>query len=195
MKIIQLTILILLLGTLTLQAQDRPEPATPPNTGFADRLALKVEYFGELVLHPGLSVGLEYTLLRNTWVTVHGNADLGGYWHRWNHTAVFLKTSVGARLAMGPVFADLNLGVGYMHSWAAGELYQRADNGGVERAANGGHAHFMPNASFLIGWDGSRRHDLPWTIHLGPEVYLQSAFNHQFLPHLAAKIGFTYKFN
>ena len=68
------------------------------------------------------------------------------------------------------------------------------ENGGVEKAANLGHPHFMPNASFLLGWDGSRRNDLPWTIHIGPEVYLQYPYNHIFLPHVAAKIGFTYKF-
>ncbi len=100
----------------------------------------------------------------------------------------------GSRFAVGPVFADINLGVGYMHSWAAGVIYQRTENGGVEKAANLGHPHFMPNASFRLGWDGSRRNDLPWTIHIGPEVYLQYPYNHIFLPHVAAKIGFTYKF-
>ncbi|MCB0662764.1 MAG: hypothetical protein KDC24_08490 [Saprospiraceae bacterium] len=193
MKIIPLTILICILLGLSLQAQVSGISLPNSKTGLEEKLALKVEYFGELVLHPGLSVGIEYTLSKNNWNTLHWNTDLGGFWHRWNNTAVFLKTSVGSRIATGPVFADINLGIGYMHSWAAGDLYQSDGNGGVEKATNWGHAHFMPNASLLFGWDGSVKTNLPWAVHLGPEVYLQSSFNHIFLPHIAAKIGFTYK--
>lgn len=180
-----------MLGMFSVLGQD----VAKPKTRFEDRLALKVEYFGELVLHPGLAVGLDYTITRKKWVTVHWDTDLGGYWHRWNNTSVFLKTSIGSRFAMGPVFADINLGVGYMHSWPAGTLYQRAEDGSVEKARNWGHPHFMPNASLLLGWDGSSRNNLPWSVYIGPEVYLQYPYNHIFLPHVAAKIGFTYKFN
>ncbi len=190
MKASQIPLLILLLCSLSVLAQEQDGSKAK----FGERTALKVEYFGELVLHPGLSLGLDYTMARNNWVTLHWDTHLGGYWHRWNNTSVFLKTSFGSRFAVGPVFADINLGVGYMHSWAAGVIYQRTENGSVEKAANLGYPHFMPNASFLLGWDGSRRNDLPWTIHIGPEVYLQYPYNHIFLPHVAAKIGFTYKF-
>lgn len=191
--------LLLFLATYNTTAQSIPLPGEPQNafTQFAynPNVAFKIGYFGELVLHPGLSLGIEYTLAKQNWVTVHWDIDLGGYWHLWNNTAVFLKSSIGARIPVGSAFADLNLGVGYLHSFAGGTLYQRSSEGGVEKAVNWGHPHFMPNASLLIGWDGTRKHDLPWTIHIGPEVYLQSSFNHTFLPHIAAKVGFTYKFN
>jgi len=169
-----------------------PSSAKAP---FEEKIALKIEYFGELVLHPGLSVGMVYTIARKNWVTLHWDTDLGGYWHRWNNTSAFLKTSIGSRLAIGSAFADINLGSGYMHSWAAGKLYQRSESGGVEKAVNKGHSHFMSTASLLFGWDGSRNLNLPWSIYFGPEVYLQSSFNHIFLPHVAAKLGLTYKLN
>lgn len=194
MKIIKLTFLVLLLYPISVHAQNQINTLAKPKLKFEERLAFKVEYFGELVLHPGLSLGFDYTIKRKKWVTIHWDTDLGGYWHRWNNTSVFLKTSLGSRFAMGPVFADINLGIGYMHSWAAGTMYQRAEDGGVEKATNWGHPHFMPNASLLIGWDGSRKNDLPWTVYIGLEVYLQYPYNHIFLPHVAAKIGFTYKF-
>lgn len=182
--------LILLLGSLSVHGQDFGKAKTK----VGKRLAVKVEYFGELVLHPGVSVGVDYTLATYQRVTVHWNTDLGGYWHRWNNTSAFLKTSIGSRVAMGSLFADLNLGVGYMHSWAAGVLYEKAEGDSVTKAANRGHAHLMTTACFLIGWDGSSS-NLPWMLHIGPEIYLQSSFNHIFLPHIAAKIGFTYKLN
>lgn len=159
-----------------------------------EKVAIKLNYFGELVLHPGLTVGVDYTLSKNNRLTVHWDADLGGYWHRWNNTSFFIKSTIGTRLAVaGPVFADINAGIGYMHSFASGDVYQRDLNGGVEKATNIGHAHFMPNASILLGWDGTRNGKRRCTFHVGPEVYLQSSFNHIFLPHVSAKIGMTYK--
>lgn len=201
-KTIFITGLFLILGMVQSFGQTE---ANPDNTNSQkqsglsqfvhnDRVALKLDYFGELVLHPGMSIGIDYTLTKKRWITLHWDTDLGGYWHRWNHTALFLKSGVGARLPISSFFVDLNLGVGYMHSFAAGTIYQRVSDGGIEKAANWGHAHFMPNSSFLIGWDGTRKMNLPLTVHIGVEAYLQSSFNHLFLPHAAAKVGITYKF-
>lgn len=161
---------------------------------YNESVAVKFDYFGELVLHPGLSLGIDYTLARKNWVTIHWDSDMGGYWHKWNNTALFLKTSIGGRFPIRSLFVDLNLGAGYMHSFAAGTIYQKSSEGGVEKAANWGHPHFMPTSSLLIGWDGTRKMKLPWTFHIGAEAYLQSSFNHIFLPHAAARVGFTYKF-
>lgn len=161
---------------------------------YNERVAVKFDYFGELVLHPGFSLGIDYTLAKKNWVTVHWDSDLGGYWHKWNNTALFAKTSVGTRFPVSSLFVDLNLGVGYMHSFPAGKIYQRSADGGVEKAANWGHAHFMPTFSALLGWDGRRIANLPFSIHIGAEAYLQSAVNHAFIPHAAAIVGFTYKF-
>ncbi len=161
---------------------------------YNERVAVKFDYFGELVLHPGLSLGIDYTLARKDWVTVHWDSDLGGYWHKWNNTALFVKTSVGTRFPITSLFIDLNMGAGYMHSFPAGKIYQRSAGGGVEKVTNWGHSHFMPTFSALLGWDGSRKANLPLSIHIGAEVYMQSSVNHTFIPHTAALLGFTYKF-
>lgn len=181
--------MLALISPLSALAENHSETKTK----FKERAAIKVDYFGELVMHPGLSVGLDYTLAQSKVVTLHWDTDLGGFWHRWNNSSAFLKTSIGARVAMGSAFVDANLGAGYMHSWAAGSIYQRAEDGSVEKANNEGHPHFMPTFSFLLGWDGSRKYNLPWSVHLGVEIYLQYPYNHIFLPHVAAKVGFTYK--
>lgn len=159
---------------------------------YNEKVSVKFDYFGELVLHPGLSLGIDYTLTSRKWVIVHWDMDLGGYWHRWNNTALFAKTSIGTRFPVSFLFVDLNMGVGYMHSFPAGKIYQRSAEGGVERAPNWGHPHFMPASSLLLGWDGNREANLPIRIHIGPEVYLQSSVNHTYIPHVAAKVGITY---
>ena len=71
---------------------------------------------------------------------------------------------------------------------------RNSDERRIEKAPNWGSPHFMPTFSMLIGYDGTRKRNLPYTIHIGPEIYLQSNFNHFFLPHVAGKIGITYKF-
>lgn len=197
-KILFISYLLVLFGVGKSYSQNLSKPVETQSAFsrfvYNDKVALKLDYFGELVLHPGLSVGIDYTVAKKNWLTVHWDSELGGYWHKWNNTSLFLKTSIGTRFPIRSLFLDLNLGAGYMHSFAAGTLYQASPEGGLEKARNWGHAHFMPSTSFLIGWDGTRKMQLPWTFHIGVEVYLQSSFNHLFLPHAAAKVGFTYKF-
>jgi len=196
-KNIVLAYLFVLLAANSIYGQSVAKPFEK-HSGFTrfiynEKVALKLDYFGELVLHPGLTIGIDYTVARKEWVVIHWDSELGGYLHRWNNNALFLKSSIGARWPINSLFVDLNLGAGYMHSFAAGIVYEESSEGGIEKAANWGHAHFMPTTSFLLGWDGTRKMDLPWSFHLGVEVYLQSSFNHIFLPHVAAKVGFTYK--
>lgn len=190
MKTIRFSLLAFLLS-ISLKAQTAGEQKGP--LSFEERTSIKVEYFGELVLHPGLNLGLDYQLYQNNWTTIHADLDLGGYWHRWNNNALFLNVGAGSRFALGSGFVDLNLGLGYMHSWADGTVYQRAADGGVEEASNWGHAHFRPSTALLFGWDGTKKQNAPYRIYFGPELYLQSSYNHIFLPHLALKLGFSYK--
>jgi hypothetical protein len=192
-------ILILLLTLLSMQKVFSQTGADEKQSALSrfiynEKVAVKLSYFGELGLHPGLEIGTDFTLAKRKWVTIHWDTSLGGYWHRWNNTSLFVGTSIGARFPIRSLFLDFNLGAGYMHSFAAGTIYRQSDDGGVEKAPNLGHAHFKPSFSALIGWDGTRRKNLPITIHIGPEIYLQSNFNHSFLPHVAAKVGITYKF-
>ncbi|WP_304236602.1 hypothetical protein [Jiulongibacter sediminis] len=190
MKRLQLLPMVCLLFSLTVLAQEWKEehPGRPQN-----RLALKAGYFGELVLHPGLTVGLDYTVSENKWLTIHWDTDLGGYRHRWNNSSAFLTSGIGFRIHMGPVFTDFSLGIGYMHTRPDGVLFEKTENGDVEPASNRGHSHFMPNSSLQIGLHPGKNKQQPLKFHFGPEVYLQSSFNHTYLPHLAAKIGLTYQ--
>lgn len=197
-KFLFITILFVVLGVCKSYSQNTAKPAKNKSAfsrfAYNDKVAFKLDYFGELVLHPGLSLGIDYSLAKKNWISVHWDSELGGYWHKWNHSSLFLKTSIGARFPIKSLFVDLNLGAGYMHSFAAGTIYKRSPEGELEKAVNWGHPHFMPCTSFLIGWDGTKKKNLPVTFHLGVEAYLQSSFNHIFLPHAAAKVGLTYQF-
>jgi hypothetical protein len=197
-KMIFTTLLFALLYMQNSYSQMETKPKEKKSTFsqfiYHEKVAFKLNYFGELGLHPGLEIGTDYTLSKRNWITVHWDTNLGGYWHRWNNTSLFLGTTIGARLPIWSMFLDLNIGAGYMHSFAAGTIYQESADGGVEKAPNFGSSHFRPSFSALIGWDGTRKSNIPLTIHIGAEAYFQSNFNHIFLPHVAAKVGITYKF-
>lgn len=190
MKKLRLIPLILVMCSIFVSGQDKDQ-----SKGLSkEKVALKIQYFGELVLHPGLSIGIDYTLLNSKRVSIHIDTDLGGFWHRWNNSSVFLKSSIGSKFDMGPIFTDITVGLGYMHSWSAGPLFERTENGDIGRAKNNGNPHFIPNASFLIGWDtNNKKNKHSWRAFIGPEAYLQSSYNHMLMPHLAAKIGITLK--
>lgn len=159
-----------------------------------EKLAFKLNYFGELGLHPGIEIGTDYTLVKRKWITLHWDTGIGGFWHRWNNTSLFTQTSMGARFHISSFFVDINAGIGYMHSFLAGDVYGPDSNSGIEQVTDWGTSHFMPSLSALLGWDNTKKNNLPWTFHIGPEIYLQSHFNHSFLPHIAANIGLTYNF-
>jgi hypothetical protein len=107
---------------------------------------------------------------------------------------MFIRTSIGARLPISSFFVDLNVGIGYLHSFLAGDVYGSDSNGELTKLVDLGTSHFMPSFSVLLGWDNTRKNKIPWTFHIGPEIYLQSHFNHSFLPHVAANVGLTYHF-
>ncbi len=158
------------------------------------RVAIKMDYFGEVVLHPGLTIGIEYSLKENDWVNLHWDTEIGGYYHKWNHTGLLIKSSIGTRVVFPFAFLiDLNLGVGYLHTFPQGNVYIKDEKGGVVKDVNWGSPHFMPTTSLLIGWDGAKNRELPVLIHLGIEAYLESSFNQIFLPHAALKVGVVYK--
>lgn len=158
-----------------------------------ERLSIKAEYFGETLRHPGMAVGTDYAVVKNSWFALHWDSDLGFYIHRWNHVAAFIKTSLGTRYTTKDgVLFDFNIGVGYLHTFPDGDVYQKNNAGQLEKMPSGGYAHFMPAVSFLFGWDASKRTKIPLSIYFGPEAFIELPFNHGILPHAAVKIGIIY---
>ena len=81
-----------------------------------EKVGVLVDYFGELVLHPGMAIGIDYSISKNGWFDLHWTTEVGGYYHKWNHTGLFAKTSIGTRYTTSfSWFMDLNVGAGYLH--------------------------------------------------------------------------------
>lgn len=163
------------------------------NTFNLTSLSLKAAYYGETLRHPGMLIGIDYALFKNSWFSLHSDADLGFYVHRWNHIATFFKLSIGTRYTTNDgILFDFNIGAGYLHTFPDGTVYKKDNSNNLIKAASTGYPHFMPTVSFLFGWDASKRTKLPFSIYFGPEVFLEYPFNHGILPHAVITVGILY---
>ena len=125
MKVTHLIFLIMTcFGSILVSGQDSSE------VNQRSRLAIKAGYFGDFVMHPGFTTGIDYTLHRNRWLNIHWDTEIGTYFHKWNNNAVFLQSTIGSRLTT-PFSAcvDINLGLGYMLSTPNGDIYNVDESG------------------------------------------------------------------
>jgi hypothetical protein len=156
--------------------------------------ALKLQYVGEFVLHPGLSIGTDYTITSNGWFNLHWDTEMGGYVHKRNNNSVFVQSTVGTRYTTGfALFADVQVGLGYMLSMPDGDVYSVDDTGTMNLKGRPVTSHLKPTFSLLFGWDGKRNRDIPLSVYTGLEAYMQSGFNHVMLPHAAFRFGVSYQ--
>lgn len=156
--------------------------------------ALKLQYVGEFVLHPGFSVGTDYTIRSNHWFNLHWDTELGGSVHEDNNNSLFLQSTIGARFtASFAFFADIQAGIGYMLSMPNGDVYNMDDTGNVSTGSRPLSSHLKPTFSLLFGWDGKQNREIPLKVFTGFEAYLQSNYNHIMLPHTAFRLGISYQ--
>lgn len=158
------------------------------------KIGVKANYFGEFVLHPGFTVGIDYSLHQKKWFNLHWDSEMGMYFHKWNNNSFFTQTSIGTRfISSFGAFTDLNVGMGYMLSSPNGDVYTVNSNNELSSKGRSFTSHLKPTFSILFGWDGTRKKNIPLLIHTGIEAYWQSHFNQSMLPHAAYRLGVVYK--
>lgn len=156
----------------------------------SNRWALKFQYVGEFVLHPGFSIGTDYTIRSNNWFNLHWDTELGGFIHKDNNNSIFLQSTIGTRFtAKFALFADIQAGIGSMLSMPNGDVYSVDKSGNISMEGRPVTTHYKPTFSLLFGWDGKRNRDIPLRIFTGLEAYMQSDYNHIMLPHVAFRLG------
>lgn len=159
----------------------------------AESSELSLAYWGEMLAHPGLSLGIEYPLLQNGPHRVFAAAQAGGYTHPQNHSAWFLLAQAGYRWHPGNWSLDMTLGVGVMDVWLAGPVYSFAGSDTPVLSNDSGHAAFMPSISLGAGYD------LPpgWLnmrkVFVKATVFGEYPYNTYLLPHLALETGIQWQ--
>jgi hypothetical protein len=183
--------LLSLIGTKSLFAQDYSIP----------KLQASIAYFGELLTHPGVKLGMSYTInqksknkksgkqINKGWLT---GANATFYRHKFNHKALMLTGFIGRqRIGNAGFLMQLNFETGYMASFLDGEAYEW--DGSTFQKAKKGSSHLVIGFNGGIGWDFGKRTSLPAIFALVPHLYIQAPYNTLFLPRTALAIQVTYK--
>lgn len=179
-------------------------------------LGLTASYFGENVIHPGLKVGLDYTLDERVKVRVHRNAkraqkhgaitkrkqwfvaaNTAFYNHANNHSAWMLGAEIGRRRireAKGKAkVRAFSLGMGYLQRIYNIDTYTLNEDGSLEEFG-GGQSQFYTSLAASFGRDLSIN-DKPVAWFVKPSVFLIVPHTHSITFNAALELGITYYLN
>ena len=155
---------------------------------------ISVAYFGEFITHPGLFLGTHKGIWQSGNYTLSYNPGITLYTHSRNHNALLLSNELGNRLTSRKGrFAELMLGLGYMHTWLQGDVYVRRDNGEVRTQFDWGRPHLMISTSLGFGWKSAAEQH-PQDYFLRIIAFGQYPFNGIVLPHLGLQLGTSFEF-
>lgn len=156
-----------------------------------DEIPLSITYFGETVTHPGLMIGSEVELAGNGRHHLLWTANIGTYVHVRNHVGLFVNSEIGWRVTRpSGYFMDAFLGLGYLHVWPQGTVYEVVNNT-VQEVTATGSPKFMPTFSWgFFGWQFDR-----FSIHSRLQFFGEYPYNSYMLPHITVQLGATIYFD
>lgn len=129
-------------------------------------------------LHPGFSLGTEFVYSEGRVGRIFQSLHLGYYHNKYNARAFFLETEAGYRFTTGfGLFADLSLGLGYLHSFHPREIFEMNSRGEYEHVRDGGKGALIVMTSLGAGYDLSRKFGWPVSLFFRFQPYIQTPCN------------------
>lgn len=150
------------------------------------------EYKSLNQFNPGGEIGLTWKTKEKKFITKEFNTYLGGYYHRKVQTAIYLRAEYLYRFRyLRPLSFDLFGGLGYMHTFYPGNLYEQNDNGDFEDINQLGRPHAIGNIGIGVSIANSSR----WEPFAKFEWMLQTPFANGIpvVPHSFLKTGINFK--
>ena len=123
-------------------------------SGGSKSLHLKTALFSEYALLPGLTVGVEQSLLKNQMHSIHVGAELSSIYNPRNYAVVDIEPFFGYRLTLpfGLVF-QIQTGIGYLHFFPLVKYLRRTGEGNWEYLQAWGMSAVSGHISVGLGWD------------------------------------------
>lgn len=198
-----LILLFMCIGNYLLYAQ---KDSLSESEHLTKKLALCLSYYGKAFVQPGYKIGLEYELWTKEKSRVRQNGTtidkkhaffigehLSNYYHRRNHSGLFLHTEIGYRgTRKKGFFYEVSTGVGYYHSFLMGDTYTVSDGGDVDRIPLAGNPGLGALFSVGIGKDCSFKSNLPWGWHMRYVELLKYPFGTSYINYSVIEIGIKY---
>ncbi|MFO0651271.1 MAG: hypothetical protein U0326_33915 [Polyangiales bacterium] len=157
---------------------------------------LTLAYYGDLLTHPGVSLGGEHELVGWGGHSFFGGLQLAAYHHAGFHTALLTTAEFGYRYTFGSGFyGDLRVSAGYAHTWLAGSTWTPDGNGGFASVAGASRGAFAPGGALTMGWDFSRRAKAPLSVFARISCWEQLPVNDVAALHIAGQLGVAIHFD
>lgn len=132
------------------------------------------------ILHPGFSLGTEYTYKEGRFGKFFQGLSLGYFYHEIIAKGFFLQTTGGYRYTTGfGLFGDLSLGLGYLLYFHPGEVFKLNDQGEYEPAKSPGRSALMISFSLGVGYDFSRKSGLPLSVFIRYQPFGQTPYSNK----------------
>lgn len=162
-------------------------PGSPTTTSKSTRLWGSAGYFGEFFFHPGVALGVDYRLLGNHRGALLLAGTAANYVHVRNNVGLMLYPELGGRLRLGRkrrAGLEAYGGLGYMHTFLHGTVYEVDDGGAVHEVPNRGRPALMMSGS--LGVSVATKWVMPF---FRAQVFGQYPFNDHVLMHAAVVLG------
>lgn len=125
-------------------------------------------------LYPIATLWTEFYYWHKKHGQIYQTAKIGGYYTKYNTSALFVNTETGYRYTFGfGLFADANLGVGYSHLFRPNAIYKSTDKGGYEQIRDWGKPSLMSNFLLSAGYDLSKSLNKPVSFFVRYGNYVQ----------------------
>lgn len=177
-------------------------------------------YFGEMGLHPGVKVGLNYAYLqkkkikqktkRNGKVLHKGKqhqlllmSNVGGYHHAKYLTNLFVSVESGYRFSFWKekenkkrknYYLESTIGVGYLRYFHYGTTFETNGDGFTKKELGGGNS-FMPTSSFGFGMNIPNQKELPIYWFVKPTFFMEIPQTSFPVMHFAIDLGVRVELN
>jgi hypothetical protein len=130
------------------------------------------------ILHPGFSLGTEYTYKEGRFGKFYQGLNFGYFYHEIIAKGFFIQTTGGYRHTTGfGLFGDLSIGLGYLVYFHPGEVFKLNDQGEYETAKSPGKSALMLSFSIGLGYDFSRKTRLPLSIFIRYQPFAQTPYS------------------
>lgn len=164
-----------------------------PLWGLAQERSIYLQgaYLGQMISHPGISLGLMTEISPALRVGIKA----GAYHHHRMHTGVALSPTLEWLHTRDRGFQfGASLGAGYLRTWIP-NTFELAEDGQVKRAPFSGTNHAILVPAVRLGKDLSVSRELPIAWYVQPQIMIQAPYFLGANPLFFLEAGITYQLN
>ncbi|MEO1515376.1 MAG: hypothetical protein AAFV95_10195 [Bacteroidota bacterium] len=157
--------------------------------------AIGLPFTNYLPYHPGVEISGTLRKKDKANNVQYLNVKAGFFYHRRLETAIYLggEYQFSQKLFRQKISVDFPVGLGYLHSFYPGELYEQNGEGGFEKVNQLGRPHLYVNLGVGLTYLGIGR----FQPFIRQELMVETPFANGIpaIPHSLVKIGVQIKLN